>query len=117
MSVASGEVVHDAFSDSKYRDALYSRLLQLNPLEVLVPASLSRHTQTALQSWSGVPVPSRPAEDTMDDAASVSSGGSDDDEDQEDAAAHAATVDAAKANMWVVLLPAVDLQSLTTCSR
>ncbi|XP_037114435.1 DNA mismatch repair protein Msh3 isoform X1 [Syngnathus acus] len=46
----TGEVQLDCFPDSQSRSELESRILMLNPVEILVPSDLSAQTQKLLQS-------------------------------------------------------------------
>ncbi|XP_077378890.1 DNA mismatch repair protein Msh3 isoform X2 [Festucalex cinctus] len=50
VQASTGEVQLDSFPDSQSRSELESRLLMINPVEILVPSDLSVQTQKLLQS-------------------------------------------------------------------
>ena len=47
---STGDVLLDCFSDSLSRSELESRVLKINPVEILVPSDLSEQTHKLLQS-------------------------------------------------------------------
>lgn len=47
---STGDVLLDCFPDSPTRSELESRVLKINPVEVLVPSDLSEQTHRLLQS-------------------------------------------------------------------